>query len=72
MGVFFGLDALTVAPGTDRARLLAGGSYHLTNRVDHKPRILSLEEVAAVRVCDVFGVEKVLPLGYSIRQKVNG
>ena len=35
MGVFFGLDALTVAPGTDRARLVAGGSYHLTNRVDH-------------------------------------
>ena len=30
----FGLGALT--PGTDRARLLAGGSYHLTNRVDHK------------------------------------
>jgi hypothetical protein len=40
MGVFFGLDALTVAPGTDRTRLLAGGFYHLTNRVDHKPRIL--------------------------------
>ena len=57
-GVFFGLDTLTVAPGADRARLLADGSYHLMNRVDHKPGILPLDEVPAVRVRDVFGVGK--------------
>ena len=55
--VLFGLDALTVVLGPDRARLLAGGSYHLTNRADHELRILPLDEVAAVRIGDVLGVE---------------
>ena len=32
----FGLGALTVVLGPDRARLLAGGSYDLANRADHK------------------------------------
>ena len=34
--VLFGLDALTVVLDPERARLLAGGSYDLTNRGDHK------------------------------------
>ena len=57
LGAFFGLDALTVVPGPERARLLASGSYHFPNRVDHKVKILSLDVVAAVRVRYVLGVD---------------
>src|SRR5688500_13232611 len=38
--VFFGHDALTMVLGPERARLLAGGLYHLPNRVDHELGLL--------------------------------
>jgi hypothetical protein len=55
--VLYGLDALPVVLDLERARLLAGSSYDLTNRGDHKLRVLPLDEVAAVRIGDVLGVE---------------
>jgi hypothetical protein len=48
---------LSVVLDPERAPLLAGGSYHLANRVDHKLGVLPLDEVAAVGVGDVLGVE---------------
>ena len=49
-----GLDALlTVVLDPERARFLAGGSYDLTNRVDHKLGLLLVYVMAAVRVCNV-------------------
>ena len=51
----FGLDALSVVLDPDRARLLAGGFYDLTNPVSHKPRMLLMYVMAAVRIRDVPG-----------------
>jgi hypothetical protein len=53
--MLFGLDALTVVLDPERARVLAGGSYDLTNRVDHEPGLLLVYVMAAVRVCNVAG-----------------
>jgi hypothetical protein len=55
--VLFDFDALTAVLGPERARLLAGGSYHLANRADHELGIFPLDEVAAVRMRDVLCVE---------------
>jgi hypothetical protein len=49
----FGLDALAVVLGFERARLLAGGFYDLMNRANHKLRSLLMFVMAAVRVRDV-------------------
>jgi len=54
--VLYGLDALSVVLGPERARLLAGGFYDLTNRVDHELRVLPFDEVAVVGIGDVLGV----------------
>ena len=48
--VLFGLDALTVVLDPERARLLAGGSYDLTNRGAHKLRVLPLKCPLSVSV----------------------
>ena len=48
--VLFGLDALTVVLDPERARLLAGGSYDLTNRGDHKLMVLPLKWPLSVSV----------------------
>jgi hypothetical protein len=48
--MLFGLDALTVVLDPERARFLAGGSYDITNRVDHEPGLLLVYVMAAVRV----------------------
>jgi hypothetical protein len=53
--MLFGLDALTVVLDPERARFLAGGSYDLTNRLDHEPGLLLVCVMAAVRVCNVPG-----------------
>jgi hypothetical protein len=54
--VLYGLDALSVVLGPERARLLAGGFYDLTNRVDHEFRVLPFDEVAVGGIGDVLGV----------------
>jgi hypothetical protein len=54
----FCLDALTVVLGPERTRHLAGGSYDLTNRIDHELGLLPVDEVAAVRIGRALGVEK--------------
>jgi hypothetical protein len=59
--VVYCLDALTLVLGPERvvasllARLLADGVYDLTNRVDHKLRLLLMYVMAAVRVRNVPG-----------------
>ena len=53
--MLFGLDALTMVLDPERARFLASGLYHLTNRVDHEPGLLLVYVMAAVRVCNVAG-----------------
>jgi hypothetical protein len=50
--VLFGLDALTVVLGPERASLLAGGSYDLTNLVNHELRLLLMYVMIAVRLRD--------------------
>jgi hypothetical protein len=53
--MLFGLDALTVVLDPERARFLAGGSYDITNRVDHEPGLLLVYVMAAVCVRNVPG-----------------
>ena len=53
--MLFSLDALSVVLDPERARFLAGGSYHLTNRLDHEPGLLLVYVMAAVRVRNVAG-----------------
>jgi len=55
--MLFNPDTLIVVLEPERAHLLAGGFYDLTNRGDHKLRVLPLDEVAAVGMGDVLGVE---------------
>ena len=53
--MLFGLDALPVVLYPERARFLAGGSYDLTNRVDHELGLLLVYVMSATRVCNVAG-----------------
>ena len=51
----FGLDALTVVLYPERARLLAGGFYDLTNPISHELRMLLMYVMVAVRIRNVPG-----------------
>ena len=51
--MLIGLAALTVVLHPQRARFLASGLYHLTNRVDHEPGLLLVYVMTAIRVCNV-------------------
>jgi signal transduction histidine kinase len=53
--VLLRLDALTVVLYPERARLLAGGFYDLTNPISHELRTLLMYIMAAVRFRDVLG-----------------
>ncbi len=51
--MLYGLKTLAVVLGPERARLLADGFYDLTNRANHKLRLLLMYVMAAVRVRNV-------------------